>query len=126
MVTLVCFITYLSGCTTGRFIPPEEIQKNPKKHYTILAVMTTDSTFYEFRNWPKKVKIADDRVTGILKDGTAKSIPLADVETIKIKTTGTGEILLWTGAGVAFVIILAVIISSMDFGVGVHTTVEGG
>jgi hypothetical protein len=126
VVTLVCFIMYLGGCSTSRFIPLEEYrEKNPTKNYTIMAVMTTDSTLYEFRYKPDRVMVADGNLTGTLKNGEVKSIPLSDIKTIKIQNLETVKILLLTGAGLAvFVILMAIIVSSMDLGVGVNATVH--
>ncbi len=125
MITLLCLVSYLGGCTTGRFIPVEEYQKNPEKRSTILAVMTTDSTLYEFRITPERVKFADGKLTGKLKNGEVESIPLADVKTIKIQTTETGEILLWTGLALVSVVALAaIVVSSMDFDLDMNWQVE--
>jgi len=113
MVTLVCFIAYLGGCSSARFISLEQYQKRPpESRPNIVGVMTMDGTFCEFDLRAGTVRIEEDGLTGTLMDGRLITLAVNDIKTVQIMQSDTDKILLAAG------LILAVVLISISLGGG--------
>jgi len=119
MVTLVCFIAYLGGCSSARFIPLEEYHKRPHHDQPdIMGVMTADSTECIFDAAQRPEALAREKLVGVLKDGRVVTVLASDVKMVKVKSFSPSKTIVLVlgcalGTGLAIVLL-----GSTDGGAG--------
>lgn len=122
MATLACFILLTFSCaTTGRFVPPEEVQAEPQTW--IEKVVTTDGDLIEFAGYVVErvvnqldgssskrfsgdgALIVEGSVVGVLEDGTRVAIPLEDISMVFVQKEDRIKGLLY-GCGIGSAVLL--------------------
>ncbi len=76
----------------------------------------SDNGTYRFKKEPAQIDTLNQAVVGIVESGDTLSIPLSEVQYLKVRRTATREIVLViVGLGVLAVVVTAIVVSQMDF-----------
>ena len=110
IVTLLCFSVCLGGCYTRCQIKSEQLGQYPK--FTIVKVFTKDGEVVEFKNMKGKVSIIDDRIEGLLNDGTLKRIQISQVESLYITKFDKDRTISWVIGGSVIAGVIVSIVTS--------------
>ncbi len=106
IVTLLCFSVCLGGCYTRCQIKSEQIGQYHK--FTIVKVFTKDGAAVEFKNKKGKVTIIDDRIEGLLNDGTLRRIQISQVESLYVTKFDKDRTISWV---IGTTLIVGVVVS---------------
>ena len=117
ILTLLCFALCMQGCYTRCQIKKQQLPKYPQYH--IDKVVMLDGKFIEFKNKKgKEAVLKESKIEGFTKDGTFKSVPLSEVETVHLSKCDKRKTNTYImGAAVAAVAIAA-FLSTDYLGVG--------
>ena len=83
LITLVCFLVFLAGCTSVRPATLTEVRTTPD--HRIQSVVTKDGAVHEFKTHPERgATLEGDVIVGQLRDGGIQYIPIEDADTVYI------------------------------------------
>jgi len=124
IVTLLCFTVCLGGCYTRCQIKSEQLGQYHK--FTIVKVFTKDGAVVEFKNMKGKVSIIDDRIEGLLNDGTLKRIQISQVESLYITKFDKDRTISWVIGTTVIAAVVVSIVTSTTPPLGGGGSWEGG
>jgi len=110
IITLLYFTVCLGGCYTRCQIKSEQLGQYHK--FTIVKVFTKDGEVVEFENMKGKVSIIDDRIEGLLNDGTLKRIQISQVESLYITKFDKDRTISWVIGGSVIAGVIVSIVTS--------------
>jgi hypothetical protein len=108
LVVLLSFVSYLAGCTSMRYISPEETSELEQK--SSVWVTMTDGTQLEI----KEPKVERSKLVGYVEGKGYKEIEFSEIESLGIKEPDQKKTMMLAAIAVTGAFILVWVLSSGD------------
>ena len=110
LLLLLCFICYLAGCSSMRYISPDEMPEIERE--SSVWVTMADGTQYEL----KEPKVVGPKLVGYIESDGYKEIDPSEIESLAIKELDQTKTIALTVFGIAGAVVLIAVLSDADGG----------
>lgn len=128
LATLICFISYLYGCSSIEVIQLSNSNFEDVKDSDIVSTVTKDNKIYEFETNGIKPKpqIAESVLVGWAKGPEYKNeyrikevqIPISDIKALQVEVTDETKTLLLIGGVIGVLAAIVLLSFNMNFNLG--------
>jgi hypothetical protein len=83
-LTLICFVGFMQGCMTTKWISTQDFLNKPKGNITQIRMQ--DDTVIKCKNKSSKgASVENNTIVYLMEDGSVKKIPISEVKELFIK-----------------------------------------